>query len=574
MADYRDMAAALSGGYGQDTGPITADTLITLKNGKKATAGDLLGMLKGFSQAVGSNLESLSRGGVASVIGAGGDIESFARTGINKLYGAGGVNVSPTPVLPTSTDILGMIPRGTTTRPETAGMEELGGYMTPATAKVLKPAVMATGRLAGQEIANVSSGMPSRSLLGDITPKPKQIFIGENAQTWNKAAADQAVQMEKAGARPTDIWAATGTFRGPEGKLRQEISDVPSYLNEQKIPEPPSVLNVATQYLRDKGVITSPTRDIASRDVPEHLRDEAINYAKWQLQKMDQPKTLLGNAFEHPELFQAYPEAANVNLAKETSGMYRGTYQPDKNLVTTGGGTIGPSESHSTLLHELQHYVQQQEGMAKGGNPEIVPQIIRQQWPKEAEPYWKANAQYNRASGQMAYARNVQYMQKLDNLAVADNIKPTQITNLADWYEHSHTIRSELGKMPQRKSFERDEWLRRSAQILKREILKKEPGLYDYAEQMTPNEAKNLYRKSDRAMDKVRADAVKYGEVNRKFKELEQMEPTEAYMHLAGEAEARATQQRMGMTMKERRAKFPFESYDRPTNRLLVYGQK
>jgi hypothetical protein len=494
--------------------------------------------------------------------------------GINKLYGAGGVNVSPTPVLPTTTDILGMMPRGTATRPETAGMEELGGYMTPATAKVLKPAVMATGRLAGQEIANVSSGMPSRSLLGDITPKPKKIFIGENAQTWDKAAADQAVEMEKAGARPTDIWSATGTFRGPEGKLRQEISDVPSYFNEQKIPEAPSVLNVATQYLRDKGVITSPTRDIASRDVPEHLREEAINYAKWQLQKMDQPKTLLGNAFEHPELFRAYPEAANVNLAKETSGMYRGTYQPDKNLITTGGGVIGPSESHSTLLHELQHYVQQQEGMAKGGNPDVVPSIIRQEWPKQAEPYWKANAAYSRAAGQMGYARNVQYMQKLDNLAVADNIKPTQITNLADWYAHSHTIRSELGKMPQRKSFERDEWLRRSAQILKREILKKEPGLYDYADQMTAKEAKNLYRKSDRVMDKVREDAVKYGEVNRKFKELEQMEPTEAYMHLAGEAEARATQQRMGMTAEERRAKFPFESYDRPTNRLLVYGQK
>jgi hypothetical protein len=31
MADYRDLAIALGGGYGQDTGPITADTLITLK---------------------------------------------------------------------------------------------------------------------------------------------------------------------------------------------------------------------------------------------------------------------------------------------------------------------------------------------------------------------------------------------------------------------------------------------------------------------------------------------------------------------------------------------------------------
>jgi hypothetical protein len=46
MADYRDLAAALGGGYGQDTGPITPDTLATLRNGKKASASDLLGMLK------------------------------------------------------------------------------------------------------------------------------------------------------------------------------------------------------------------------------------------------------------------------------------------------------------------------------------------------------------------------------------------------------------------------------------------------------------------------------------------------------------------------------------------------
>jgi len=223
MADYRDLAAALGGGYGQDTGGITPDTLAALKN--KARTSDLLGMLKAIGSGSLSNLESLVRGGVAQVPVAAGDIEGLARMGINKSFGAGGVNINPTPVLPTTTDILGMMPRATASRPETAGMEELGGYMTPATAKVLKPAVMATGRLAGQEIANVSSGMPSRSLLGDITPKPKQIFIGENAQTWNKAAADQAVQMEKAGATPEDIWAATGTFRGAEGKLRQEISD-------------------------------------------------------------------------------------------------------------------------------------------------------------------------------------------------------------------------------------------------------------------------------------------------------------------------------------------------------------
>lgn len=177
MADYRDMAAALGGGYGQDTGPITPDTLITLKNGKTTTASDLLGMLKGYSQAVGSNLESLVRGSAASVPGMGGDIESLGRMGINKLYGAGGVNVSPTPVLPTTTDILGMMPRATTPRQETAGMEELGGYMTPATAKVLKPAATGVVRMAGQEINAGLTGQPTRSLLGTITPKPKLLDV-------------------------------------------------------------------------------------------------------------------------------------------------------------------------------------------------------------------------------------------------------------------------------------------------------------------------------------------------------------------------------------------------------------
>jgi len=197
MADYRDMAAALSGGYGQDTGGITPDTLITLKNGKKATASDLLGMIKGYGQTVGSNLESLGRGGVASVIGAGGDLESFGRMGINKLYGAGGVNVSPTPVLPTSADILGMMPRGTATRPETVGMEELGGYMTPATAKLAGKAIKATeGLPIGMSIKDVSKRYPQQPALNLAQQRAAlPVEQGGLGLPANNTAADRAKAM-------------------------------------------------------------------------------------------------------------------------------------------------------------------------------------------------------------------------------------------------------------------------------------------------------------------------------------------------------------------------------------------
>lgn len=201
MADYRDLAAALGGGYGQDTGGITPDTLITLKNGKTASAGDLLGMLKGFGQAVGSNLESLGRGGVASVIGAGGDLESLGRMGINKLYGAGGVNVNPTPVLPTTTDILGMIPRATAPRQETAGMEELGGYMTPATAKMAGKAIKATeGLPVGMGIKDVGQSAITREgnpIQGAVVLVGDKIFMGKtHGDALNRAIYEGVVRKE------------------------------------------------------------------------------------------------------------------------------------------------------------------------------------------------------------------------------------------------------------------------------------------------------------------------------------------------------------------------------------------
>jgi hypothetical protein len=195
MADYRDMAAALGGGYGQDTGGITPDTLITLKNGKKASASDLLGMLKAIGSGSLSNLESLVRGGVAQIPGTVGDLEGLARMGINKAFGAGGVNVSETPELPTTTDILGMMPRVTATRPETTGIEELGGYMSPATAKLAGKAIKATeGLPVGMSIRSVTA--PQETALALAQQRAAlPVEQGGLGLPANNTAADRAKAM-------------------------------------------------------------------------------------------------------------------------------------------------------------------------------------------------------------------------------------------------------------------------------------------------------------------------------------------------------------------------------------------
>jgi competence protein ComGC len=186
--------------------------LATLRNGKTASASDLLGMLKAIGSGSLSNLESLVRGGVAQIPGAGGDLEGLARMGINKAFGAGGVNVSPTPVLPTTTDILGMMPRATTPRQETTGMEELGGYMSPATAKLAGKAIKATeGLPVGMSIKpiNLNKGIYKPELTMEEMLKVKDIptvdRIKQSIDLVGEKEFERMVNAQYSKYKPSDV---------------------------------------------------------------------------------------------------------------------------------------------------------------------------------------------------------------------------------------------------------------------------------------------------------------------------------------------------------------------------------
>lgn len=322
MADYRDLAAALSGGYGQDTGPITADTLITLKNGKTASAGDLLGMLKGYGQSVGSNLESLVRGGVASVPGMGGDLESLGRAAINKLYSAGGVNVNPNPVLPTSTDILGMMPRITAPRRETAGMEELGGFMTPATAKVLTPAVKGAARLAGQEINAGLTGQPTRSLLGDITPKPLMaVEPSQNASLLGQTKPkNESVRIYRGSFETNPEYSVlenypNAVYNGVFGSsnLQSAQAHGSGAIHFTDIPKNKIVthyeLNYEIPYEKTKNALLKERPDLKNNsELFDELYDIVVGDAGQNLQKHDDNKII--------ELFRTSPDEADNEVQR------------------------------------------------------------------------------------------------------------------------------------------------------------------------------------------------------------------------------------------------------------------
>jgi hypothetical protein len=190
----------------------------------------------------------------------------------------------------------------------------LGAGAAPAARTALKG-----GGLLGKEaLRQMNEGT---GLLGKVAIDPRQyMFIGENAKTWNPAKAKEAVKLEKKGISPEEIWKKTGTVRGVDGKLRQEISDAGSKITD----------NVYEGIVKNK-------------------RFEGK----------------MGDALTNPELYKAYPDTADIGTGMYAWKTPEGSYDEISRTITAGGA--GTTSQRSAALHELQHDIQRKEGFATGG---------------------------------------------------------------------------------------------------------------------------------------------------------------------------------------------------------------
>lgn len=152
-------------------------------------------------------------------------------------------------------------------------------------------------------------------------------FIGPAAKTWNAEKAAKAQQMAEQGVDARAIWPETGTWRAPDGAWRQEVSDHGS----------------------------TPGNRLYSWGEGKDL--DQGNFTVVRRQK----------AMLHPELSAAYPETKKMSVFLNPRGGSSGAYEPEFNQITTGVGKDGVA-NQSTMLHELQHAIQQLEGFASGGS--------------------------------------------------------------------------------------------------------------------------------------------------------------------------------------------------------------
>lgn len=201
------------------------------------------------------------------------------------------------------------------------GMElgDVGGV--PISATDLLPADLGVSALVKGGSALAAKFAAAKAAGLGAVPLMAGTFIGKNAKTFNAETAAKAEQMLKEGKSGAEIWNATHTgnpnnplegrtFVGADKKLRQEIDDSGSMY---------------------RGVI-------------------AGNSA--------------GEAIHHPELFSADPVLRDIKI-REFKGS-GGSFDPSgvgQINIGVGGGI-----PNSTVLHELQHAIQQREGFARGGD--------------------------------------------------------------------------------------------------------------------------------------------------------------------------------------------------------------
>jgi site-specific DNA-cytosine methylase len=149
-----------------------------------------------------------------------------------------------------------------------------------------------------------------------------------------------AKDMEKNKKKAKAIKAATGWERGADGKWRYEMPDV--------------VLRDPKEWVNKKTLTLS---DI-----------------------VEKPNDLFK---EYPELFDAYPELKDMKIlkgrAKSGGVFYNNAITLNlgyiREAIKSGWDTYYKTSTRllkATLVHEVQHYIQEQEGFAQGGNSEMI----------------------------------------------------------------------------------------------------------------------------------------------------------------------------------------------------------
>jgi len=166
----------------------------------------------------------------------------------------------------------------------------------------------------------------------DYAPNLAGMMVGPQSALWNEANAFKAAKMLKQDIPASEVFKQTNTAKGLEGQFRQELSDANSFI---------------------KG---GPT-----------FYDAVMNRMK-ALEKPSGEPMYAKDVFHHPEIYKSYPQLGDIEIEFIAKGnKATASYNPTTNVIKLNE-KLSPKEARSSMLHEMQHAIQEIEGFNKGAD--------------------------------------------------------------------------------------------------------------------------------------------------------------------------------------------------------------
>lgn len=242
--------------------------------------------------------------------------------------------------------------------------------------------------------AAIGSQVESQTAGGQESTRgpPRAVAAGVHARTADRESFQKAGQMERDGASREEILKATGWYRYTDGLWRFEIDDSGAryYRNgdaqfRRDHPEYARYLDLTEKMLN--GSISdaefSELRELAPTWGAEERRlQEMVNRGNVRLDMI----------LDHPALFEAYPELREARVVyKDLGSGEKGAYNPKTNTITLSNDIR--TEAENTLIHEIQHAIQNAEGFSGGSSVEY--------WMNQGYSREEAEQRYRNTAGEI-----------------------------------------------------------------------------------------------------------------------------------------------------------------------------
>ena len=191
------------------------------------------------------------------------------------------------------------------------------------------------------------------------------------ADEIKRQEAEQTLQQRDTPTNRNKVRKKTGWFKGGDGKWRFEIDDSGSSIN---VDEPLKHIGDNSKYFRlaytlyDYNNSSYFDREENLTSLSDWASGEHLPKPSDLAQKFASGNGTVGDILDHEELYRQYPFIAETRLNFEDLG--KNTMGRVKNGEITLNTSLlsDVKELRSTLLHEIQHMIQDEEGFASGSN--------------------------------------------------------------------------------------------------------------------------------------------------------------------------------------------------------------